>query len=166
MQPFRSSFINLNKGVWNWSFLLLRGNRLESLSELCLAQFSINQLINHSINVNSVFFWLLGYFCCTCDKRAWTQTKLTRPMIGFEQAAQTPFGCTITPCSARFWSSASIRTDRSPAFCFDAGNDVSGDDTLPLSSLTSVTGRLVVLTGKRFNSSDTGNVTLTKKMTK
>ena len=84
-------------------------------------------------------------------------TLLTRPMIGFEQAAQSPFGCTTTPCSARFRSIASNRTERSVAFCFDADKDSDGGDTLPLSALTSEVW-LVVLVA----SFDKRNSTLTK----
>jgi len=92
-----------------------------------------------------------------------TVTLLTLPIIGLEQAAHSPFGCTMTPCSARLRSSASNNSDRSPALCFDTGDDTSGSDTSLLSLLTYVTGRLLV--GKRYVSSDDWYGTLTRSNT-
>ena len=92
-----------------------------------------------------------------------TVTLLTLPIIGLEQAAHSPFGCTMTPCSVRLRSSASNNSDRSPALCFDTGDDTSGSDTSLLSLLTSVTGRLLV--GKRYVSSDNWYGTLTRSNT-
>ena len=92
--------------------------------------------------------------CCKTGQTTVTLTLLTRPTIGFEHGVHTPCGCTITPCSARFSSSASRSTDRLLAFCFNAGEDIGNIDTLSVSIETSAGGRLVtILVGKRFSSS-------------